>query len=489
METRIEQISQCEKELFFSLDSNELKPYYDKAYQEAQKTVKMQGFRPGKVPMHLIKQMYGKSIEKDTADSIINDVFNKFLQENKMGFYGNPHIHQFEQTPEYLKFSLHIEVEPEFELTEYKDLVVDEPSHTVSQTEIDNQFDQILAGKANHEPANLVSDYYHVVGVNIYELDSEGKHPEDIAPIKEFLYLNQPSIFPQIKEALLNTKGGDIVKVELPSNNANPAKTIELEVLEIQKLILPEVTEEFISELSGGKFSNLDDFKEDLGFQLQEEWDKLSKKELENNLVNKILETQPQFDIPKSLLNVISENLFKEDLKKNKLEDNETNRKQYFTERYTENAKAIARWQIILDKIIKKENIEIDDNDIDNEVSVFAEMYKIDKDIIKNRLVEDKDFINSLLVKKAMDFLLDFTVTNEIQFAGDLQYNLNSYEEDDDLEEDDDDFDEEEFDGEGEFEFDEDEYEDEDDDESFDPDFDEFDEEEDEEDEEDDDDQ
>ena len=478
METRIETLSQCEKEIFFSLDKAELSPYYDKAYQDAQKNIKVQGFRPGKVPLQMIKKMYGKAIERDTADDIINDVFNKFLKENQIGFYGQPHLHHFEQNAEFLKFSLHIEVEPEFELAEYKDLVVDEPVHKVTSEEIENQLEQIQARKAKSEPAETVVDYFHVVGVNIFVLDNEGNRPQDVTPIKEFLYLNQPGIFPQIKESLLNAKGGDIVKVELPESNGIPARTLELEVLEIQKLILPELNEEFIKEVSEGKFTLVDDFKEDIGFKLQEEWDKLSRKELENNLVNRILETQPQFDIPKTLIQVIADNLYKADLKKQNLEDNEQNRQKYFNDAYVNNARNVARWQIILDNIIKKENLEIEDHDIDSEISPYVEQFKIDREIIKSKVLEDKDFINSLLVKKAMDFILDFTVTNEVQFAGDLNVNFNAYDEDLYEDDDDDEFDEEFDEVELDEEFDE-EFEEEDE-EAYDADFDEFDEDDDE---------
>jgi len=486
LETRIEKLSQCEKEIFFTLDSQELKPYFDKAYQDAQKNIKVQGFRPGKVPLQMIKKMYGKAIERDTADEIINDVFNNFLKENTIGFYGQPHMHHFEQSSEFLKFSLHIEVEPEFELADYKDLVVDEPVHKVNQEEIDNQLEQILARKAKSEPAESVSDYYHVVGVNIFVLDNEGNRPQDVTPIKEFLYLNQPGIFPQIKESLLNTKGGEIVKIELPESNGIPARTLELEILEIQKLILPEPNEEFIKEVSDGKFTTIEDFKEDIGFKLQEEWDKLGRKELENNLVNRIMDTQPQFDIPKSLVQLIADNLFKADLKKRNLEDNEQNRKKLFNDTYIANARNVARWQIILDNIIKKENLEIEDHDIEGEITPIVEQYNIDREIIKSKVLEDKDFINSLLVKKAMDFILDFTVTNEVQFSGDLNVNFNSYEED--FDEDEDEFDEEEFDEE---EFDEDDFDDEDfEDEDFDDDDeDDYDEEDDDDDEDEDDDE
>ncbi|HRP01189.1 MAG TPA: trigger factor [Candidatus Kapabacteria bacterium] len=483
METRIETLSQCEKEIFFTLDRSELNPYYEKAYRDAQKNLKVQGFRPGKVPPQILKQRFGKSIERDAADGIINDVFNKFLKDYDMGYYGQPHLHQFEHTDEFLKFSLHIQVEPEFELAEYRDLVVDEPVHQVTQEEIDTKFEELLASNGTNEVAETVSDYYHIVGVNIFELDENGNRPEGKEAIKEFLYLNQQGIFPQIKESLLNTKGGDIVKVDLPEYNGIPAKTIELEVLEIQKLILAEATEEFLQKFSNDRFTNVDDFKEDLGFQLQEEWDKISKRELENNLVNRLLETQPQFDIPKFLVQVIADNLLKEDLHKHKLEDNEQNRKKLYNNSYTERAEKIARWQIILDKIIKKENLKIEDYDIDSEVSKFAEQYKIDKEIIKAKLLEDKDFINSLLVKKAMDFLLDFTVTNEVQFSGDLNYNFDSYEEDEDLDDEfDEEFEEADLDEEHGDEF-EDDY-DEDEEEYEEADFDEFDDEDEEEEEE-----
>lgn len=466
METRIEQINQCEKEIFFSLDKTELEPHFEKAYSEAQKNIKMSGFRPGKVPKEMIRKQFGKSIELEATDAIMNEAFNNYLQENKIGFYGKPTVKEFDLKDEYFKFSIVIEVTPDIQLTEYKDLVIDEPVHKVTDEEVEDNIEKILEREAKTETAQSVTDYYHVVGLNIYSLDENGNRLEAVEPIKNFVYLNDKQVFPEIKQSLLNAKGGDFVKVDLSKEN----KKYEFEVLEIQKMILPELNDEFVSRVTNDKFNNVDDFREDVGFQLQEEWDRLSKQQLENNLIQKLLDTQPQFDIPKALIATIGDNIYQEELKRLKLDDTDQNRKKIYTPQLIESAEKSARWQIILDNIIKNENIEIEEHDIEEEIEKLHSLYNIDKQIIRERIV-NSNFINTLLVRKAMDLLLDFTSTNEVQFANsydDFEQELDEeYDGSDDPDEFSDDYDEEE--------------------EGYEPDFDEFDEDDDEEEDEEDD--
>lgn len=456
METKVEQINQCEKEIFFFLNYDDLKHHFNSAYSEAQKHIKVKGFRPGKVPLPVIKQMYGKEIEREALNDIMNNVFNDYLKKNDLGFYGQPHVHKFEYDGNNFNFSLHIEVEPEFELAEYKDLVVDEPVHRVTDEEIDKQIELICEREGKVENTDFIEDYYSVVSLNITELDSNNEVIADKSNIKEHIYLKDERILPEIKESLINSHINDIVEVKIPAKDGQSEKNLRLEIIEIQKVIPAELNEELILKLSNNKFRSIEEFKEDIGLQLQEEWDRLSRKRLEDNLVEKILETQPEFDIPKSLLNIIKENIYKSDLERNKLQDTEENRAKFFNDNLSENAYKVARWQIILNKIIKKEKLEIEEHDLGIEAEKLAKMYNLTTDVVLNHIKNDKDFINSLLVKKAMDFLLDFTVTNEVQFMNENLSINNSYDEDENYEDEEEleeDFDEE-FD-ENDLEFDE----------------------------------
>jgi trigger factor len=471
LEKIIKETKGYEQEIEISLTKDDLQPHYDKAYKKAQPLIKMQGFRPGKVPMNLVKKVYGREIEAEAEEEIINDIFTKIVEEDGLNPLSQPHLHDLKKENGELKFTVHFEVVPNFQIVEYKGIVVDEPVHRVTDKEIEKHIEKLCKDHATFDTATSIDDYDHVVGLKLRLLDLETGLPLiDEAPAEEHLYLGDEKIVKELKESLLNLKGGDVFDLVLFNPKTNEPAKFQIEVNEIQKVIPAEFSNELVEKITDGKFLTTEDFREDLGFKLQEKWDEISHNQLEENLIVKIMEAQPDFDLPPSFVDRLIKSIYEDIKKRYKLKTDKEIEKYISFEEAEMMAHRFGKWEIVRNKIIEIEDIKIEDHDIDEEISRFAEQYKLEHDYIKEFLLKDNNFINSKLVKKVMDFLLDFAITNEVAFEGDelnLSLLQDEFEEDFEEEEDDDEFDddidEEEFD-EDEFideDFDEDEFEEE----------------------------
>jgi len=143
MEKNIKAFEGCERELEIIVSNSELEPYFDKEYKEIQPTVELKGFRKGKVPIKLIKQFYGKKIEKDLLHDISQDLLNDIIKEDNLKIVGEPRFKSADKTPEGAIFKIVYETIPEFELQDYRSLQLDEPVHNVNDEEIDEYLEDL----------------------------------------------------------------------------------------------------------------------------------------------------------------------------------------------------------------------------------------------------------------------------------------------------------------------------------------------------------
>lgn len=424
MEHVVKDLSPTEQEVTISLTQDELEPHYEKAYRKVQPEVQIGGFRKGKVPLNIIKQQYGKSIRAEAVQDIISETFGAYLHENKVKIIGEPHVHEIDDASGGLKFTIHYEILPEVTLNDYKGLVVDEPVHVVSDEEVENYIKSICTQHASFENAEQITDYDFVVGVKLIELDPESGLPlvdksEDI-----HVYLADEKVAPSLKELLLNAKVGDTAEYIHEFPNQEASKKFTVEVLDIQKVIPAEFTDDLVAEITKGKFTTTEDYRQEIEFKMQEEWDNRSRQALENNLINKIVEMNPDVPVPDSVVEKVGVDYYKDMVRnydpKAKV-DNITALPDELRDHILPIAERLVRWELIRNRIIELEGLAVEDYDIEQFVEVESARYNIEKEKLANQVRGNENVKNSILAKKAIDLLLDFAVTNEVKFEQDEQ--------------------------------------------------------------------
>ncbi len=421
MEKIINQLEGCERELIVTLTADELKPHYDKAYVKARPTIDIKGFRKGRVPLGVIKKYFGPQIEADAHQDIIGEVFSKLTQEDEIAVVGQPGLTNIEPAENGgIKFTVKFESLPEIELKDYKSLSIDEPVHAVGDEEIQEQLDQIAIDHGTFEDAEEVTDENFHVMMNMIELDKETKEPIEGAQEQPAnVLLSNPQVLPVIKK---NLEGAKVEHTFVFSPNEDdenaPEKYFRATVTEIKKLIPAELTDEWVKDFTQGRFDKFADFKSEIGFNLQDQWDKRSRQEMENQIIDQLIDLHDEFAVPQTVVDEVIKSMV-EDMKKRYAQQPEM--ANFITvESMGENLKPAAernvRWEIIRTRIIEKEMIKLEDHDIEDIVEAEAERLKRDKATVKDMVLRNPNIHNTLLIKKVMDFLMDFTETNDVPF-------------------------------------------------------------------------
>ncbi|MDR0926362.1 MAG: trigger factor [Ignavibacteria bacterium] len=418
MTTELKTISASNRELIITASKDEYLQVFNETLKRIQRNVKMPGFRPGKVPSNIILGQYGDQIKYEAYDEIANRNFREYAEKNAVKSIGQPAFTNVTENEDGShSFTISFEVLPEFELKDYKTLEVYEPYHKVTDKEVDDELNYQAKRLGKREDIDWANDFDVIVTIDSYDLNVEtmesGTEPihTDMA-----LDLSTPGINEQFKNLFLNCKVGDTID-NIPTDGAGAAERIVVKKLE--RVVPAELNDEFAKLASGEKFDNIEDFKQEIGFAIQKEWDSRSRQQVEEQLLSKVVEMHDTFELPEQLvINTIA--ALKENYKK---QYPGTDFDSPETIAFIDNtARRMVRTELIENRIIEKEELKLEDYDYDNFLDDFyannpgiGEM-DIQREVLITQLKSDDNTQHRLLHKKYVDLLLDFTKTNEIDF-------------------------------------------------------------------------
>lgn len=416
MEKELKKLDECTRELTITLTTAELQPHYEKAYKEMQPKVNQEGFRKGRVPIAMIKKMYGKGIEAEADQDLVNDVFRTYTQEENVQVLGTPTLKDIEKNDDGIKYVIEFETLPTITLKDYKGMSIDEPIHTVTDDEVQEELEYILAQNGELEDAEQVTDEQHVIKVEMQEVLEN----DELSEANETdVYLADKNILPELKENILNTKVGDSFNYVPTAEDANPSikgKTFKVTITKIQKLTPAELTDEFVERITGGRITKADELKDEVNFNLQDEWDRKSRELVENQIVANLVDAN-EVPAPDQLVGQVQKQMVvdvKQRYEKNPEQLTMTDDE--LEEQLKPNAERSVKWELVRNQIIENESIELEDYDIDPIVEKEAKRYGQDVEQMKKILVQNPSFLTKILSKKVIDYVLDFAIINEVDF-------------------------------------------------------------------------
>lgn len=415
MEKLIKEINPSTHELKITLSSSELDTYYQQAYKKAQSSINLKGFRKGKVPINMIKKMYGEGIEADANQEIAKDEFNKIRQEDNLKVIGTPSLTNIEKIDTGIEFTIQYETIPKITIKDIKGITIKEPIHIVTDEEIQDEINNLLSQHGEFETAGQVTDNNFVLGLLINELDNEGNLIKSEKEQLTHVYLSDKNVYPELKENLLNTKLEDSFEFS-PSQNNDTQKRYNVVVKEIQRLIPKEFNNEFVESITNGKLKTTEEFREELEFNIQDEWDRKAREFIEGQIIDKVV-SDNEVSVPESLVKQVMQQML-EDYKKRNANNPEVEKAtvESLESELRPMAEKSVKWEILRNEIVEKEDITVEEHDLDPIIEQQAKAYGIEKEQMKKLLVNNPGMINSVINKKVIDFILDFAITEEVDF-------------------------------------------------------------------------
>jgi len=392
MQVSVEKTSELSRKMTVSLPEEMIQEKMDVRFKSLAREVKVDGFRPGKVPVRVVKKMYGERVRGEVMGDLIQSTYVEALQKEEINPAGYPHIDSSNKE-EGFEYTAEFEVYPEISLDGVSGLEIKRPVATVGQADQDAMVAKLREQKkewAVAEKATVKGDRVTVSfsGVCEDENFTDGK-VEDYA-----VEIGDGKMIPGFEDELIGLEAGanktfDVTFPEEYGNEklAGKVATFEVELSKIEAASLPEIDEEFIKAY-GVEDGTLDSFNTDVKANMERELALGLKGKLKNAVMDELYE-KLQITIPKVLIDEEVKNVMKPyeaNVKKQgmNLEDLDLP-----TDMFEGQAKRRVALGLILGEIIKANDIKVDDAKVKSTIEDMASSYERPEDVLEWYYADD----------------------------------------------------------------------------------------------------
>ena len=409
-------------EIKVEFEAQEWKAAQDKALKKLAKRVNIPGFRAGKAPMAMVKkQLSPVAILQDAMDAILDEHFTKIIMDCPEQVIAQPTLDINEINEGALKVTFKVEVKPEITLGQYKGFEVTKEAVEVTEEEIENELKHMQEQYAEltvkeegtvEEGDTAVIDFEGFVDGVAFEGGKGENHP---------LVIGSHSFIEGFEEQLVGMAANEEkeIQVKFPENYgaedlSGKDATFKVLVREIKTRTLPAL-EELAEEAEIEGVETLEDLKLNIKTRMLNQKEAAAEEKYTDELYTKVIEAT-EFDLPEAILNQelestvndIRQNIQNQGLDLDTFLKITGKTAETFKEEIKPQAEKRARLNLILEAIVKAENLTVSEEEIDEEIKAMAESYGKEFDEVKELLAAYRNTISGdLLMRKAVAIIRD----------------------------------------------------------------------------------
>lgn len=421
MSLAVEKLDGSMAKLTITVPAEEFTKAITSAYNKQKSKFSVPGFRKGKVPQAFIEKMYGAAIfYEDAANQLINEYYPKELENCEEEITSNPEIDvtQIEKGKDFI-FTATVAVKPEIKIGDYKGVEIEKIDTTVTDEDVMAEIlkDQKENGR-KIDVTDRAAQTDDEVTINfegfVDDVAFEGGKGENYK-----LTLGSHSFIDTFEDQIVGKNIGDKfdVNVTFPEEyhvedlKGKPA-VFKVELLAISTLELPELDDEFASDVSS--FETFAEYKEDKKKTLEVKKEEQAKREKQSKVVEKIAEAA-EVEIPEAMIkynqerimNEMSQRMMYQGLQMEQYLQLMGTTKEEFLERVKPDAIARIKTSLVLEAVAAAENIVASDDDVDAEIQDMATQYQMKPEELKDMIgaPELENIKKDIASRKALEFL------------------------------------------------------------------------------------
>jgi len=386
MQVSVEATGTLERKMTVAVPAERVDQEVQKRLQSLSRTVKLPGFRPGKVPAKVVASKYGASVRQEVMDEVTRSSFYEALSAEKLQPAGMP---VFEPKPsedtDSLEYTATFEVFPEVKLTSFDGVAVTTPAAEITEADIDGMIEKMrrqrvewqAVERASQAEDQLVIDFVGTIDGEKFE----GGEGDNVT-----LVLGSGSFIPGFEDQLIGVSKGDetTVKVTFPEDYqsaevAGKEAQFAVTVQSVSEAKLPEIDEEFAVNYG---IDSLDDLRGELRKSMQYELDQAVKGKTKQAVMDMLFEKNP-LDLPKSLvdeeINALM-NQMKNNLKNQGVQVDALN---LDGKMYEDQARRRVTLSLLISEIVKANDIKASPEKVRETVEAVASTYDTPDEVVK----------------------------------------------------------------------------------------------------------
>jgi len=374
LKTTVIETGACKREIDVELNEDEVKPFIEKAYQSYQKKIHIDGFRKGKVPISLIKKRFGEAIKAEVADEVIQAYFKKAIEEENLETIAPGTVQEvsFEEGKPF-HFKAEVEIEPEVEVTDYKDFKVDKDIMKVTKEDVQRTLDVLQEQRAEKREVEGGAEVGHLVEGDIQALDSSGVPIIGEKWENSVIELGSAPLGDIVQDQLLGTGKGEEKRFKLVQsvpeeggNVQNQESHYSINVTSVKEKILPKLDDDFAKAL--GDFQTFSDLEDSILQNIKVQREEDAERLLHRRIADEILKRN-DFEVPPTMIENLLQSSWDEYQKRPDKEMDEDK----FKEENRASALWSIKWHLIEKKLMELENIQVTDQEVSDEIDKIVE--------------------------------------------------------------------------------------------------------------------
>lgn len=428
MQVHVEEVSTVQKRINIEIPAERVDAEIEKVYAGIQKKAKLQGFRPGKAPMQLIRRTYSDAMREEVMRRFFEQTLYQAIDEHKIEPVEAPTVESDPLEPGApFKYSALVEVMPQILLKDYEGLEITRERYTPNPDAIEGELQRMRENMAQLAPAadGVTVENGHIAILD-YTFTVEGIPEEDSSEDDAQVEVGANRLLPGFESQLVGMKAGESrdIAVTLPEGYRNSAAVgkdgvFHVTLKEIKCKELPELDDEFAQQF--GDYETLEDLRAKM-FEYREkhETDRITG-DIREQVIQALIGKNP-LDVPDSMvrrqLEYMLENL------KNRLKSQRMSLEMMgldekgFNERFRDAAADKVRGGLLLLALVEKENISVEDGDLEKRYETLAAGNPDMLDRIREYYASNRQAQNTLASEikedKAIELLLSKAVITEV---------------------------------------------------------------------------
>jgi len=417
MNVEVEEVEPGVKKIRIEIPANRLEEESEVAYRNLGKRVKVPGFRKGKVPRAMIERMYSQDVLNDVANRLISNAYVEAIKIKHLHPVNEPQIENVRvENKQAISFTATVEVLPQVELGDISDIEVVRKNREITDEDVQKELERIREVHAQFAGV----DDRPIREEDLVRMDFEGKVDGESVPslakTDQHIRIHTGDILKDFYTALIGLKEGEEkdLKVSMPNEYPDPAiagKEVDfhVKIYDVREKILLDLDDDFAVQVGDKK--TLDELKNQIRSELAERAKRETDQAFQKDVMGRLAEKHP-FDIPQKLIDRNADQIahnMEHTLQHGgiKLPESEEGR-QKFVEGLRQNAIDSIREEVLIQAVSEKEGIRVEPEEVDAEISVYAEKMGESLDVLKKRLEKEGAIgriARDLLIKKTYDFI------------------------------------------------------------------------------------
>lgn len=415
MKSTVEQINPVQYRVNVEVSPEEVNVAFEAAYRSIQKKARIQGFRPGKAPLGMIRKLYGPNVAGEVHEKLINQHLFNALGEQQVRPIASPVVeaNSLPNEGNGYQFSAIVDTMPTIEITDYKGVAVNAETYSVKDETIARELDMIRRRQARTRPAEpgqpaskgMVAQLSHTA-------THDGKPVPGMDVTGLSVALGEGELYEGLENEVLGMTVGQTktAKVKLPDTYGDAdlaGKELEFSIAlkDLNHLDLPALDDELAKDLS---FESLDKLKGEVQSHLEARAKDMSRQKVETAVLDKILASHP-FEVPPAMVDQVIDSMISDmgfetdDQRKKALRDKD------LRQRLLDTAKKRTQNTLLLWHVTQKEQLQVTDEDVKNRVEQAIQSTGLTdpKQTARLRQNIEPRVRENLIFEKAMDFLID----------------------------------------------------------------------------------